>query len=161
MKKRPFALKDPLSCGRCRPPPPNGENGRLPSRVWRRPTTRRNSAHLPNYGLIATSPGEGRLSMRFVQHLKWSSGRVAPKRHSATDTSWKSERSGTFSGYTVSGWRYIDIAIWHITVWSSTDDEPGRTYVVSAGEFFPELVASPEKFAILRLIALWEADGFR
>jgi hypothetical protein len=80
--------------------------------------------------------------------------------HSATSITWRAERSGSFGGYSVSGWRYIDLAIWHVTVSLVSDGKPGKRYVISAGEFYPNSVSRVEKFAALRLIAFWEADGF-
>ena len=85
---------------------------------------------------------------------------VVPRAASDATDNWVKKRSGQFEGYVVSGWRYSDLAIWHVKVWSMSDGEPGETYVVSAGEFFPESIAPAEKFAALRLIAYWEAAGF-
>ena len=104
--------------------------------------------------------------MRFVQHMKvlalrLTVPRVASNPQSAIPVIWAIERSGNLEGYAVSGWRYTDLAIWHLKVWSISHDEPEQTYVVSAGEFYPESIAPAERFAALRLIALWEADGFK
>lgn len=82
-----------------------------------------------------------------------------PRPHA--DTTGRIERSGTFGGYAVSGWRTIDLAIWHITVWCISDDRTGQSYVVSDERFYPESITPAETFAVLRLIAFWEADGFR
>jgi hypothetical protein len=103
--------------------------------------------------------------MRFVQLLKvLPLRRTAPylalSPNSAITTIWRTERSGIFGEYVVSGWRYTDLAIWHVKIWSTSDEEAERTYVVSAGEFYPESIAPPEKFAAQQLIAFWEADGF-
>jgi hypothetical protein len=101
--------------------------------------------------------------MRFVQRVKELPlplpDRAVSIPPSQTCTARRTERSGSFGGYAVSGWRYVDLAIWHLTVWSISDDKPGQTYVVLAGEFYPESVSPAEKFAALRLIAFWEADG--
>jgi hypothetical protein len=70
------------------------------------------------------------------------------------------ERSGDFAGYAVSGCRHPTLAIWHVKLWAKNNDEPGRSYTVAAGEFYPVSVLPAEKFAVLRLIALWEADGW-
>jgi hypothetical protein len=80
--------------------------------------------------------------------------------HSAIPVPWRIERSGNFGGYAVSGWRYSDVPIWHLKVWSIADDKPEQTYIVSVGGFYPESIAPAEKFAALRLMAFWEADGF-
>jgi hypothetical protein len=82
-----------------------------------------------------------------------------PNLRSAITSIWRTERSGNFGEYTVSGWRYSDVAIWHVKVWLTTGEEPEETYLVSAGEFYPELVAPSEKLAALRLITFWEAKG--
>jgi hypothetical protein len=103
--------------------------------------------------------------MRFVERLKGLARRVAVPRMvsnpgSASATNCRTERSGRFRGYAISGWRYNDLAIWHVKVRSISEDNPGRSYVVSAGEFYPESAAPAEKFAALSLIASWEAEGF-
>lgn len=108
---------------------------------------------------------KGRLSMRFVERLKGLARRVDIRRMvsnagAAPATDWRTERSGRFGGYAVSGWRYNDLAIWHVKVRSMSEDNPGRSYVVSAGEFYPASVGPAEKFATLGLIAFWETDGF-
>jgi hypothetical protein len=105
-------------------------------------------------------------SMRFVPHIKVLPLRlavppVALNPHSAIPVIWRIERSGNFGGYAVSGWRYTDPAVWHLKVWSISDDKPEQTYIVSAGEFYPESIGPAEKFAALRLIAFWEADVFK
>ena len=74
---------------------------------------------------------------------------------------WKIERSGEFAGYAVSGWRYDGLAIWHVKLWPKSNNQPARTYTVAAGEFYPENVTPTERFAVLRLLAMWEADGLR
>lgn len=104
--------------------------------------------------------------MRFAQLIKvlplrLGVPRVASNPHSATPVLWRVERSGNFGGYAVSGWRYSDLAIWHLKVWSIGDDKPEQTYIVSVGEFYPGSIAPAEKFAALRFIAFWEAEGFR
>jgi hypothetical protein len=105
--------------------------------------------------------GKGRSSMRFVRHLTGLPERPSSSSGPTTNTTWRTERSGSFGGYAVSGWRYIDLAIWHVMVWSIGDDKPGQTFVVSAGEFYPQSVTPAEKFAALRLISFWEVDSFR
>ena len=72
---------------------------------------------------------------------------------------WKMERSGEFGEFAVSGWRYHGLAIWHVKLWSKNNEDPERSYTVTAGAFYPQTVAPSEKFAVLRLLALWEADG--
>jgi len=39
-------------------------------------------------------------------------------------------------------------------------DNPGESYIVSAGEFYPDPVAPVKRCATPHLIALWQADGF-
>jgi hypothetical protein len=104
--------------------------------------------------------------MRFVTRLKalalrFVLPRVPPAAHSTTATNWRTERRGQVGGYAVSGWRYNDLAIWHVKVRPIRDRNPGKSYVVSAGEFYPEAVLPVEKYATLHLIAFWEADGFK
>ena len=108
---------------------------------------------------------KGRSLMRFAQLIKvlpprLGFPRVALNRHSAIPAPWRIERNGNFGGYAVSGWRYSDLAIWHLKVWPIGDDSPEQTYTVSVGEFYPGSIAPAERFAALRLIAFWEADGF-
>jgi hypothetical protein len=102
--------------------------------------------------------------LNFVTRLKIFPRRVtSPQVDVNTESNvalnWKAERSGHFGGYIVSGWRYKDLAIWHLRVWCVSDDMPVRSYVVLAGEFYPEPSSSEERFATLRLVALWEANG--
>jgi hypothetical protein len=108
---------------------------------------------------------KGMSSMRFAQLTKVLTPRLGVPRvalnpHSAVPVPWRIERNGNFGGYAVSGWRYSDLAIWHLKVWSIGDDKPQQTYIVSVREFYPGSIAPAEKFAALRLIAFWEADGF-
>jgi hypothetical protein len=108
---------------------------------------------------------KGRSLMRFAQLTKILPPRLGVPRmalnpHSAVPVPWRVERKGNFAGYTVSGWRYSDLAIWHLKVWPIGDDSPEQTYIVSVGEFYPESIAPAERFAALRLIGFWEADGF-
>ena len=72
---------------------------------------------------------------------------------------WRIERSGEFAGYAVTGWRYHGLAIWHVKLWAKHNDEPERSYIVNAGEFSPQTLLPAERFAVLRLLAMWEADG--
>jgi len=104
--------------------------------------------------------------MHFVQRLKVLPLRLALPQaalnpHSAVPVIWRIERSGNCGGYAVSGWRYTDLAIWHLKIWSISDDKPEQTYIFSAGEFYPQPISPAEKFAALRLIVFWEADGFK
>jgi hypothetical protein len=104
--------------------------------------------------------------MRFVQRLKVLPLRLAGpgaalNPPSAIPAIWRIERSGNLGGYAVFGWRYTDLAIWHLKVWSNGDDQPEQSYVVSAGEFHPDSIAPAERSAALRLVAFWEADGLK
>jgi hypothetical protein len=69
------------------------------------------------------------------------------------------EQKGRSGDYLVSGWRYADLAIWHVNVSPSSDQSPEQIYMVAAGEFYPELLSSEAKHAVLRLIAVWEQSG--
>ena len=64
---------------------------------------------------------------------------------------------GTFVGYEVTGWRYIDTASWHVKVWPAKRPSEWIGYTVTGGEF--ELkVALPQREAVLRLIRQWETE---
>ena len=69
------------------------------------------------------------------------------------------ELKGRSGAYLVSGWRYADLAIWHVNVSPSADQSPEQMYLVAAGEFYPELLSSEAKQAVLRLIATWEQSA--
>lgn len=71
---------------------------------------------------------------------------------------WKTERTGKFQGISVSGWRYADIAIWHVTVLPQRAGMRKPTYVVAAGEFHPNTAEPAEKVAVTELIRQWEAE---
>jgi hypothetical protein len=68
--------------------------------------------------------------------------------------SWKIERSGTFDGFEIVGWRYSDLAIWHIKCWSKTGKDPAKAFMVAGGEFYPVTVSEEERFAILHVLSL-------
>jgi hypothetical protein len=68
------------------------------------------------------------------------------------------ERHGTFEGYEVEGWRYSELAIWHIRTWLKTAKDSAKTYVVAAGEFYPSTIPRDERFAVLHMIAMWETS---
>ncbi len=79
-------------------------------------------------------------------------------RESRATPAWRIDRSGEFGSYAVRGWRYTDLAIWHVNIWLKSEERPELTYVVAAGEFYPETVTTEEKFGVLHLIAGWEAN---
>jgi hypothetical protein len=104
--------------------------------------------------------------MRFVERLKiFPLHPTRPQAVSEPDSifgsSWRIERMGEFGGYTVSGWRYSNLAIWHVEVCSLSDGNPAQAYVVSAGELFPASFEPAERFATLHLIDIWETDDLQ
>jgi hypothetical protein len=72
---------------------------------------------------------------------------------------WRTERSGEFGGFAVSGWRYAEIAIWHMKISVQMYDKPEKAYVVTAGEFYPDTASEAEKVAMIHLISQWETEG--
>jgi hypothetical protein len=72
---------------------------------------------------------------------------------------WRTERSGEFGSYSVSGWRYAEIPVWHVSVSMNLYDKPERKYVVRGENFFPDTASASEKNAALHLISVWEAAG--
>jgi hypothetical protein len=66
---------------------------------------------------------------------------------------------GTFDGYEVTGWRYIDTASWHIKVWLAGRPGDWIGYTVTAGKFELNMFAQTQKEeAVLHLIRQWEAE---
>ncbi len=63
---------------------------------------------------------------------------------------------GTFAGYDVSGWRYLDSATWHVKLWPATRPSEWIGYTVTGGEFELKMLAIPQKEAVLHLIREWE-----
>ena len=67
--------------------------------------------------------------------------------------------SGTFDGYEVTGWRYMDTASWHVKVWLVGRPGDWIGYTVTAGKFELNMVAQAQKEeAVLHLIRQWEAE---
>jgi hypothetical protein len=66
--------------------------------------------------------------------------------------------SGTFGGYDVTGWRYMDAASWHVKVWLSGRPGDWIGYTVTAGKFEVKMFAQAQKEAVLQLIRQWEAE---
>jgi hypothetical protein len=66
--------------------------------------------------------------------------------------------SGTFGGYDVTGWRYIDTASWHVKVWLAGRPSEWIGYTVTAGAFEVKMFAKAQKEAVLQLIGQWEAE---
>jgi hypothetical protein len=65
---------------------------------------------------------------------------------------------GTFIGYEVTGWRYMDTASWHVKVWPVERPSDWIGYTVTGGEFELKMVALPQREAVLRLIRQWETE---
>jgi hypothetical protein len=66
---------------------------------------------------------------------------------------------GTFDGYEVTGWRYMDTASWHVKVWLAGRPGDWIGYTVTAGKFELNMFAQTQKEeAVLHLIRQWEAE---
>jgi hypothetical protein len=65
---------------------------------------------------------------------------------------------GTFAGYEVTGWRYMDTATWHVKVWPAERPSDWIGYTVTGGEFELKMLALPQREAVLRLIRQWETE---
>jgi hypothetical protein len=91
--------------------------------------------------------------------FRLASPRIPADQQSPQAAPWRTERSGNFAGFVVSAWRCTGLAIWYLKVWSQGDDQDARSFTVAAAGFYPETVVPAEKFAILYLIAMWEAEG--
>ncbi len=65
---------------------------------------------------------------------------------------------GTFVGYEVTGWRYMNTASWHVKVWPAERPSDWIGYTVTGGEFELKMLALPQKEAVLRLIRQWESE---
>ena len=65
---------------------------------------------------------------------------------------------GTFAGYEVTGWRYMDTSSWHVKVWPAERPSDWIGYTVTGGEFELKMLALPQKEAVLRLIRQWESE---
>ena len=67
--------------------------------------------------------------------------------------------SGTFDGYEVTGWRYMNTASWHVKVWLAGRPGDWIGYTVTAGKFELNMLAQAQKEeAVLHLIRQWEAE---
>jgi len=66
---------------------------------------------------------------------------------------------GTFVGYEVTGWRYMDTASWHVKVWPAERPSDWIGYTVTGGEFELKMSAHPHREAVLRLIRQWETEN--
>jgi anti-sigma28 factor (negative regulator of flagellin synthesis) len=80
----------------------------------------------------------------------------ARKRGRQTGITGKVTRRGTFGGYEVTGWRYVEDASWHVKVWPVGRPSGWIGYTVAAGIFELAMVAELHKEAVLHLIAEWE-----
>jgi hypothetical protein len=72
---------------------------------------------------------------------------------------WRIDRNGKHESYSVSGWRYSELAVWHITMQPPNNGRQGQPYLVVAGEFYPDNLSQAERDAVLYLIAAWETEG--
>lgn len=67
---------------------------------------------------------------------------------------------GTFAGYDVTGWRYIEDASWHVKVWPAGRPAGWIGYTVTAGKFELTMVAQAHRDAVLHVIEEWERNNF-
>jgi hypothetical protein len=65
---------------------------------------------------------------------------------------------GSFVGYEVTGWRYMDTASWHVKVWPAERPSDWIGYTVTAGKFELTMFAQTQKEAVLHLIRQWETE---
>jgi hypothetical protein len=65
---------------------------------------------------------------------------------------------GTFGGYEVAGWRYIENATWHVKVWPVGRPRGWIGYRIAVGIFELKIVAQADKEAILHVIGESEAE---
>jgi hypothetical protein len=65
---------------------------------------------------------------------------------------------GTFGGYEVAGWRYIENATWHVKVWPVGRPRGWIGYRTAVGIFELKIVAQAHKEAILHVIGESEAE---
>ena len=72
---------------------------------------------------------------------------------------WRIDKSGRHESFLVSGWRYSELAVWHITMQPPNKGKDGQSYLVVAGEFYPDSLSHAERDAVLHLITDWETEG--
>lgn len=65
---------------------------------------------------------------------------------------------GTFGGYEVTGWRYVEGTTWHVKVWPTGRPSGWIGYRVAVGIFEFKMVAQAHKEAVLQVIGEWEAE---
>jgi hypothetical protein len=68
------------------------------------------------------------------------------------------QRRGTFDGYEVTGWRYLDHPSWSVKVWLVGCPRDWFGYTVTAGMFEYKLFDHARKEAALHAIGAWEAE---
>jgi Anti-sigma-28 factor, FlgM len=65
---------------------------------------------------------------------------------------------GTFGGYEVTGWRYVEDATWHVKVWTVDQPSGWIGYRIAAGVFELKIVAQGHKEAVLHAIGEWQTE---
>jgi hypothetical protein len=65
---------------------------------------------------------------------------------------------GTFGGYEVTGWRYVEDATWHVKMWTVGEPSGWIGYTVAVGIFELKMVAQAHKEAVLHVIDEWETE---
>lgn len=66
---------------------------------------------------------------------------------------------GTFGGYYVTGWRYVEDASWHVKVWPVGRPNGWIGYTVTAGIFELTMVDQAHREAVLHVIEEWECNS--
>jgi Anti-sigma-28 factor, FlgM len=66
---------------------------------------------------------------------------------------------GTFGGYDVTGWRYVEDASWHVKVWPVGRPNGWIGYTVTAGIFELTMVAQAHREAVWHVIEEWERNS--
>jgi hypothetical protein len=65
---------------------------------------------------------------------------------------------GSFVGYEVTGWRYMNTPSWHVKVWPAERPSDWIGYTVTGGKFELKMFAQTQKEAVLHLIRQWETE---
>jgi hypothetical protein len=82
----------------------------------------------------------------------------ARERARQTSITGKVTCRGTFGGYEVTGWRYVEDATWHVKVWTVDQPSGWVGYRVAAGVFELKIVAQAHKEAVFYVIGEWETE---
>jgi hypothetical protein len=70
----------------------------------------------------------------------------------------KVQRSGTFDGYEMVGWRHSNHPSWKVKVWLAGCPRDWFGHTVTAGMFEVKMFAHARRAAVLLAIGAWEAE---